>query len=113
MRTYLYRIHLEPEPEGGYTVTVPALPGCVTWGKDYKQALANAHECIGGFIEALIKAGRPVPVEDEPQLLTDIVIQVQSDSEEDPIFKLGTNPVDCGTPDVSENFDEYLYRNNQ
>lgn len=33
METYSYRIHLEPELEGGYTVTVPALPGCITWGK--------------------------------------------------------------------------------
>jgi predicted RNase H-like HicB family nuclease len=32
MKIYIYRIHLEPEPEGGFTATVPALPGCVTWG---------------------------------------------------------------------------------
>jgi hypothetical protein len=28
-----YRIHLTPEPKGGYTVTVLALQGCVTWGQ--------------------------------------------------------------------------------
>jgi len=55
-----YRIHLEPEPEGGYTVTVPALPGCVTWGQNFDEALEKAQGCIAGFLEALIKAGEPI-----------------------------------------------------
>ena len=61
MKTFHYRIHLEPEPEGGFTVTVPALPGCVTWGRDYEHALEMAQECISGFLEALGKAGQPIP----------------------------------------------------
>jgi len=32
MRNLNYRILLRREPEGGYTVTVPTLPGCVTFG---------------------------------------------------------------------------------
>ena len=59
METQTYIVHLEPEPEGGFTVTVPALPGCVTWGEDYEHASAMARECIEGFVEALAKAGRP------------------------------------------------------
>jgi hypothetical protein len=35
MKTLTYTIHLEPAEEGGYTVTVPALPGCVTEGDTY------------------------------------------------------------------------------
>ena len=62
MKTYTYRIHLEREPEGGFTVTVPALPGCVTWGKDYEHAVQMARECVEGFLEALaeqsLKPGR-------------------------------------------------------
>lgn len=61
MRTYT--VHLTPEPEGGFTVTVPALPGCVTWGADFEQVLAMARECIEGFLEALAKAGEPIPFE--------------------------------------------------
>ena len=63
MKTYTYKIHLEPEPEGGYTVTVPALPGCVTWGENYDHALQMAQECIEGFLEALAKRGQPIPEE--------------------------------------------------
>jgi predicted RNase H-like HicB family nuclease len=41
------------EEEGGYTVTVPALPGCITEGKTVEEALENTREAITGFLEAL------------------------------------------------------------
>jgi len=75
MAKHAYRIHLEPEPEGGFTVTVPALPGCVTWGEDYEHAIAMAKEAIEGHLEVLAELGQPIPVEtiDGP---IDAVIQV-------------------------------------
>lgn len=73
---HTYRIHLDPEPEGGYTVTVPALPGCVTWGRDFDEAADQARECIEGFLEALVKAGEPVPLDEPAQLPGDPFIQV-------------------------------------
>ena len=61
-----YTIILEPDPEeGGYTVTVPALPGCVTEGDTLEEAIAMAKAAIAGYIESLRKAGEPVPVETE------------------------------------------------
>ena len=57
-----YKVRPQAEPEGGYTVTVPRLPGCVTWGRDYDEALAKARESIVGFVEALEQAGEPVPM---------------------------------------------------
>lgn len=57
MRRFTYTVHVEPAEGGGYTVTVPALPGCVTEGDTYEQAIANAQEAIEGFVEALILAG--------------------------------------------------------
>jgi predicted RNase H-like HicB family nuclease len=75
MRKYVYRIHLDPEPEGGFTVTVPVLPGCVTWGENYEHALAMAQEAIEGYLEVLVEEGKPIPHE---PLATpvDTVIQV-------------------------------------
>lgn len=61
MKTLTYRIHLEPEPEGGFTVTVPALPGCITYGETWELAVERAHEAIEGFIETLIQLGKLVP----------------------------------------------------
>jgi predicted RNase H-like HicB family nuclease len=69
-----YCIWLEPEPEGGFTVAVPALTGCVTWGESYEQALEMARECIAGFLEALAKAGDPVPR--ETCQVTDVLVSV-------------------------------------
>jgi predicted RNase H-like HicB family nuclease len=49
---------------GGYTVTVPALPGCVTQGGTIKESLERAQEAIEGFIEALKIIGEPIPESD-------------------------------------------------
>lgn len=62
-RCYTYTVKMEAAEEGGYVVTVPALPGCHTQGRTYEEAVTNAQEAIHGFIEFLQKVGRPVPVE--------------------------------------------------
>lgn len=59
-----YTIILEPNDEGqGFTVLVPALPGCVTQGKTRDEAISRAKEAIAAYIESLQKDGEPVPVE--------------------------------------------------
>jgi predicted RNase H-like HicB family nuclease len=48
-----YTIILEPDPEaGGYTVTIPALPGCITQGETVEQCIERAQEAIAGYIES-------------------------------------------------------------
>ena len=71
MSEYTYTIILEPDPdEGGYTVTVPALPGCVTQGEIIEEAIAMAKDAIRLFIETLMAEGQPVPLEHEhPQAI--------------------------------------------
>ncbi len=66
---------LTPDPEdGGYTVRVPALPGCNTQGDTWEDALANAREAIEGYLETLKELGRTIPEErDHPQT---VVIEV-------------------------------------
>lgn len=49
----IYQINLIPEPEGGYTVLVPALPGCVSYGETIEQATTNAQEAIELHLECL------------------------------------------------------------
>ena len=50
------RIVLEPSPEGGYTVYVPSLPGCISEGDSLEEALENIREAIDLYLE---------PVEDD------------------------------------------------
>jgi predicted RNase H-like HicB family nuclease len=56
-----YRINLRREPEGGYTVFVPSLPGCITYGETVDEAIDMAKEAIGLYIEELEDRGEPVP----------------------------------------------------
>jgi len=56
---------LKREPEGGYTVTVPSLPGCVTYGETIDHALAMAKEAIELYIESLRAHGEEIPTDAE------------------------------------------------
>ena len=59
-----YRILLREEPEGGYTVTVPSLPGCITYGETISEAIAMAREAITLYLESLATHGEPIPTEE-------------------------------------------------
>lgn len=67
-----YTIILDPDlEEGGFTVTVPALPGCVTQGESIVECIERAREAIELYIESLLADGEPVPEEIErPQMIT-------------------------------------------
>ena len=45
------RIVLEPSDEGGYTATVPALPGCISEGDTREEALTNIQEAVQLYLE--------------------------------------------------------------
>lgn len=60
MEKLSYRILLRPEPEGGYTVIVPTLPGCITYGKTIKEARKMATDAIRVYLESLEKHGEPI-----------------------------------------------------
>jgi len=64
MKQRTYRILLNREPEGGFTVTVPALPGCITYGETMDEAISNAKEAVELFLESLTAHGEPIPTEE-------------------------------------------------
>jgi len=65
MKVLNYRILLKKEPEGGYTVMVPLLPGCVTYGETIEEAKDMAKEAIELYIESLKEHGEVIPTEEE------------------------------------------------
>jgi antitoxin HicB len=65
MKPLSYRIFLRKEPEGGYTVTVPSLPGCVTFGETIEEAKKMAKEAIELYIESLKSHGEEIPTEED------------------------------------------------
>jgi antitoxin HicB len=58
---HTYTVLLRPEPEGGYSVTCPTLPGLVTCGETPEEAHAMAADAIQGYIECLREDGEPIP----------------------------------------------------
>ena len=56
-----YKIMLHKETDGRYTVLVPALPGCVTYGENVEHAIEMAKEAIELYIEELRSRGEDVP----------------------------------------------------
>jgi antitoxin HicB len=64
MKVLNYRILLRKEPEGGYTVMVPLLPGCVTYGETIEEAIDMAKEAIELYIESLKEHGEIIPTEE-------------------------------------------------
>ncbi|MDP3772009.1 MAG: type II toxin-antitoxin system HicB family antitoxin [bacterium] len=58
-----YSVKLQAQKEGGFTVTVPALPGCISEGETMEEALENIADAIEGYVIVLAKHNRPIPVE--------------------------------------------------
>jgi len=58
-----YTVILERDPSGLLVAHVPALRGCVSQGRNKREALRNVKEAIALYIETLIDHGRPVPTE--------------------------------------------------
>jgi len=59
------KVVLEPSDEGGFTIYVPSLPGCISEGDTKEEALANIKEAIELYLE---------PVEDDLALSPGIEI---------------------------------------
>jgi antitoxin HicB len=56
-----YKIMLRPEPEGGFTVVVPSLPGCITYGSTLSEAKEMAKEAIELYLESLTAHNESIP----------------------------------------------------
>ena len=56
-----YQIDLIPDEDGGYTVVVPALPGCISYGESVEAATRNAREAIELHLANLAAHKQPIP----------------------------------------------------
>ncbi len=75
MTTYQFTVVIEPD-ESGYHAFVPALPGCHTFGTTLDETRVNIAEAIGLHIEAMQEDGEPIPVEQEPLVITRLSVPV-------------------------------------
>lgn len=69
MQAMKYRVYLEPDEDGVFVATCPALPGCVSQGRTRAEAAENIREAIEGYLKSLRKHGDPVP----PGILEEVI----------------------------------------
>lgn len=50
---------LQPEPEGGYTISVPSLPGCLSYGRTFEEAMDMIADAMEGWLAVAREEGVP------------------------------------------------------
>ncbi len=67
-----YTVIFEPADEGGYIVSVPALPGCVTNGETFEHATAMIKDAMEGYLVVLKEEGLEIPEENSEVVITKV-----------------------------------------
>ena len=75
MKYLQYNLVFRPEPEGGFTVIVPALPGCVTYGKNLEEAKRHVQDAIRGYTASMRKHNEHIPT-DEKSFMSSVQVYV-------------------------------------
>lgn len=61
MKTYTYRIIIEPDERKTFHAYVPALPGCHTWGETFDETRRNIRDAIDAYVRSLKADGEIIP----------------------------------------------------
>lgn len=69
-----YDVVFEEAEEGGYTVTVPSLPGCISEGDTFEEAKKNIKEAITVYLESLTMDGEEIPKGDRPAFIGQVEV---------------------------------------
>ena len=70
-----YTAIFEPEEDGGYVVSVPAIPGCVTQGDTFEEAVEMVKDALEGCLAVLKEEGQEIPREIEDVVVTKVSVQ--------------------------------------
>lgn len=69
-----YTAIFEPAEEGGYIVSVPALPGCATQGETFEDAIYMIKDAIQLYLSVLKEDGEEIPQEKEDIVITTVAV---------------------------------------
>lgn len=69
-----YTAIFEPAEEGGYVVSVPSLPGCVTQGETFEEASLMIKDAIKGYLEVLRETQKQVVYENPGVVISKIAV---------------------------------------
>jgi len=63
-----YKVVIETQEEGGYTVYAPSLPGCVSQGNTVDEVMSNIREAIEVYLESIQERCLPLPRVEEREV---------------------------------------------
>ena len=69
-----YTAIFEPAEEGGYVVSVPALPGCVTEGDTFEDASLMIKDAVEGYLDVLKGEGEDIPEERPETVISKVIV---------------------------------------
>lgn len=69
-----YTIVFEPSEEGGYVASVPALPGCMSQGETFEEAIRMIKDAISGYLAVLKEKGQEIPKESEEVVISKVEV---------------------------------------
>jgi len=76
-KVYQYTAIFEPDEEsGGYTVTIPSLPGCISEGDNFEEALKNIKEAASLYLEVMRKKKEGIIKEEKGVIVAPVQVKV-------------------------------------
>jgi len=76
-KIYQYTAIFDPDKEsGGYTVTIPSLPGCISEGDNFEEALKNIKEAAGLYLEVMRKRKEGMIREEKGVIIAPVQVEV-------------------------------------
>lgn len=73
-KVFQYTAVFEPEKTGGYSVTIPVLPGCISQGENFEEALTNIKEAAELYLEDLKES--EIPKEERPIVVSPVQVAI-------------------------------------
>lgn len=73
-----YSVVFEPATEGGYNVSFPSFPGCVTFGKNFEEAKTKAQELLELWLQELAARGEEIPVHQARPIVDEVAVKIPS-----------------------------------
>lgn len=76
-KIYQYTAVFEPDKKsGGFTVTIPSLPGCISEGDTFEQAAANIKEAAELYLEVVKQEKTVIPQEEAGVVVAPIQVRI-------------------------------------
>jgi len=76
-KVFKYTAVFEPDKEvGGYTVTIPSLPGCISEGETFEEALKNIQEAASLYLEVMKREEEEITSEDSGVIIAPVQVRV-------------------------------------